>query len=230
LKKIVGGAIGLREPCAMGLSRELIAEHARARRYFYHVDLTGRLYTAETAVRNVATCVKGDRVLAFFFAMLRRNHCTGVMESDYPWVSPCGPELNLVAADDTPIVFADLAPSASDGDARELTFAGGTMREPFDPRALRLCAASGRLYHPLTTHRRLSSATDTPLMLLRSHLVSELERRIGDAPPCEPSADALGDTLAPTSAEPPLSSGLTFEWAGRRFPIWQIDRTGTRPR
>ncbi|KAJ1633062.1 hypothetical protein T492DRAFT_984105 [Pavlovales sp. CCMP2436] len=197
------------------LSKELLAQHAAARRYFFHVDLHGRLFSADTIVRNLATCVKGERPLDFFFAQLRPN-TTGLFEREYPFVSPCGKELSYVAAEDTPIVFSELFLGASDA-AAQLAYAG-SARQPFEPARLLLSASSGRLYHPLATHARLAGlpGATSQYMLLRSHLVSELQRCM------VPSVDA-----AESSSAPPLEvgagatpSGVDFEWEDRRYPIW----------
>jgi hypothetical protein len=193
------------------LSKELLAQHAAARRYFFHVDLHGRLFSVDTAVRSVATSVKGVRPLDFFFAQLRPN-TTGLFEREYPWVSPCGKELNFVAAEDTPVVFIDLV---SDAAGSQLAYAG-SARQPFEPARLLLSASSGRLYHPLTTHARLAGAgaiTSPSYMLLRSHLVSELQRCM------VPSADESGSPPLEAGAGA-APSGVDFEWESRRYPIW----------
>jgi hypothetical protein len=211
-------------------SASFLAEQGKQRRYFYNVDLHGHLFTADTAIRNVMSCVKGEKVLAFFFKQLRPNEAEFARE--YPWVSPCGSELNFVAAEDTPIVFADLLR----GHRAQLTYAGGTLTEPFDAAALRMCAITGRLYHPLTTHRRLGGA---PLMLIRSHLVSELEECIaGDDRPDPAAVDGAPAAAAEsaglvkdpgTSSESEsagmATSGLCFTWDGRRFPIRLMHHT-----
>lgn len=60
---------------------------------------------------------------------------------DYPFVSPCGIELNFVRPADCPIVFHGL-------DGTELVFAG-TLKQPFDPSRLAISAKTGHLYHEL---------------------------------------------------------------------------------
>lgn len=192
---------------ALATTRSPGTNEADQRRFFFTVDLLGRLFNAEARARSVATCLRGDRLLDFFFQQLRPN-TTGLHERAFPWLSPCGKELNFVAADDTPIVFHDLVDA-------QLAY-GGTLREPFRPEHLRLSARSGRLYHALTAHRRLAAPAGAApaLMLVRSQLVlSALEHRITPAagqPAPEPGARAR-------------HSGLEFEWGGRRYPILATD-------
>lgn len=186
-------------------------EHARARRYFYHVDLLGRLFSEETEVRNIATCVKGEKLLDFFFKNVQPNR-TGVLESEYAHISFCGKEVNYLHAADTPVVFTDLA---QDGADAWLRF-GGTLQEPFDPAQLAVSETTGRLYHPLTAHRKLSLAGQPPpRMLLRSALVSELEGSILSVD----EAAAPPPSGARTHASWPPRSGVAFQWHGELYPI-----------
>lgn len=88
------------------------------RRYFFHVDLQGRLFLEETEPKNIATCLKQDKFLAFFFKRVRRNDLgwgigDGVAEidralEDYPFISKCGDEMNFIRPADQAIVFEDL--------------------------------------------------------------------------------------------------------------------------
>ena len=93
-------------------------QQALERRYFFHVDLQGRLFLEETEPKNIATCLKQDKFLAFFFKRVRRNDLgwgigDDVAESDraledYPFVSKCGDEMNFIRPADQAIVFEDL--------------------------------------------------------------------------------------------------------------------------
>ena len=104
------------------------------------------------------------KFLAFFFRRLRLNS-TGRYEHDFPYVSPCGPELNYIHCDDLPIVFSHLmdqrktviedissfAAASVDQEAGSelLTFGGtgGTLTVPFQPEKLTMLPGSGRVYH-----------------------------------------------------------------------------------
>ncbi len=132
-------------------SAQFYEEQAALRRYFYHVDLQGRLFLEDTVPKNVATSLKSARFLDFFFRVLRAND-TGE-HAEYPFVSPCQGELNFVRPADRhgPIVFDSI--EARDG-SRVLAFAG-TLEEPWDPSLLAWDTVTDRLYHPVREHARL---------------------------------------------------------------------------
>jgi len=81
------------------------------------------------------------------------------IESDYPFVSPCGLyELNFVRPADSVIVFQYLQEKKMNNqedrleDARELELVfAATLSQPFSPCKLALSKRSGRLYHELIT-------------------------------------------------------------------------------
>eukprot|EP00934_Nitzschia_sp_Nitz4_P001088 Nitzschia sp. Nitz4//scaffold401_size10831//1277//2211//NITZ4_009056-RA/size10831-snap-gene-0.21-mRNA-1//1//CDS//3329551063//1088//frame0 len=131
---------------------EFYERHAESdiRRYFYNVDLQGRLFLEETLPKNIATSIKDDKFLNFFFS--RVQHCRpkdeefldseGILQ-DYPYVSLCGKEINFIRPAATPIVFHSFTP-----DQQNLCY-GGTLMKPFDSKQLFLSSKSGRLYHKL---------------------------------------------------------------------------------
>ena len=89
-----------------------------------------------------------DKVfLRFFFKRVRVNK-TGRYGDEFPFVSPCGPEMNFLQCDDQPVVFTHLVDD--DNSARSLAFGGfaDTLRVPFQPSKLCMLPQSGRLYHP----------------------------------------------------------------------------------
>lgn len=55
----------------------------------------------------VHTCITDKKFLAFFFRRIKKN-LTGRYEEDFPYVSPCGPEMNYIRCDDVPVVFTHL--------------------------------------------------------------------------------------------------------------------------
>lgn len=75
----------------------------------------------------------------FFFKQVRKNE-TGLHE-DYPFISPCGKELNFIKPADMPIVFHDLSHD------NKLIY-GGTLTVTFDPSKVLVSPRTGRLYHP----------------------------------------------------------------------------------
>lgn len=68
------------------------------------------------------------------------------VENDYPYVSPCGVELNFVRSADLPLVFHSLQQNGKE--KRQLVF-GGTLTQPFSPDKLAISVVTGRLYHEL---------------------------------------------------------------------------------
>lgn len=100
------------------------------REYFYEIDLSGRLL-------HDGTVLTEEKFLRFFMKQLRAND-TG-MHSEYPFISPCGREMNFVHCSDTPIVYSALV-----GD--KLTAHGG-ITSSFDPASLRF-GENSALYHP----------------------------------------------------------------------------------
>ena len=56
--------------------------------------------------KNIATSLKSASFLRFFWRQLRSNDLDlAPWTADYPFISPCGAEMNFVTVADTPIVF-----------------------------------------------------------------------------------------------------------------------------
>jgi len=177
------------------------SEEARQHRYFYFVDLQGRLFLEDTVPKTMATALKAPKAIDFFFNMLQRN-TTGLHE-EYPFVSPCGDwETNFIKAAATPAVFVSLRQpeTCETAVADELVY-GTSLTVPFDPEMLRLCTDRGMLFHRLGTKR-----VDT-MALLRSQLTVHLSThfQLFDAP----KADVVGE----------------FEWRGSLFPLRKMHDT-----
>eukprot|EP01139_Manchomonas_bermudensis_P010883 Amastigsp_a341442_128.p3 type:complete len:194 gc:universal Amastigsp_a341442_128:1493-912(-) len=119
--------------------RIVLKDGKERRAYFYEVSHQGWLFQMGTRHRSIATAYRDVRFLNFFFKRLVPNDI--ILQSEFSYVSPCGVELNFVRPDELPIVFFEL-----DRATQELVF-GGSLRTPFDPRALR-ATANGRLLHP----------------------------------------------------------------------------------
>lgn len=121
--------------------------------YFYSVDLQGRLFLEETLPKNIATSLKDEKFLDFFFTKLRRirDKEKSILDEvgaadDYPFVSPCGVELNFVRPADTPIVFHELREDPADG--KQLVF-GGNLSQKYRAEKIAMSPRTGRLYHEL---------------------------------------------------------------------------------
>ena len=101
------------------------------------------------------------KFLDFFFKRLRVND-TGSYHDDFPYVSPCGREMNYIRCDDLPVVFNQLLKpdrqviediqghSQLTTPIDELLSYGGvsTLTVPFQPEKLVMFPESGRVYHP----------------------------------------------------------------------------------
>ncbi|XP_068093996.1 UPF0598 protein C8orf82 homolog isoform X1 [Hyperolius riggenbachi] len=120
----------------------------RLREYFYYIDHQGQLFLDDTKVKNFITCFKDKQFLAFFFKQVRRN-TSGRYEEDFPYISPCGRELNYIRCDDRPIVFTHLLPGEGSG-LQQLSYCGGgdKLVVPFEPEKLVMLPENGRVYHP----------------------------------------------------------------------------------
>jgi hypothetical protein len=153
------------QPITIRRDNEFYEKWAKKRVYFYQVDLRGRLFLDSPNLlrRNDATCLKSKEFLDFFFT--RIVHCQDesiaqkcekfpiwkeairLFTQEYPWISPCGKELNLIKAEDTPIVFKDLVPSLKHPEEEEDLLYGGNLREQFKPERLFVGKQTERVYY-----------------------------------------------------------------------------------
>ena len=88
--------------------------------------------------------------LKFFFKRLKKNQ-TERYKEDFPFISPCGRELNYIRCDDLPVVFATIIEDPDDIKAPgQLTFSGtgDILTFPFQPEKVCMLPESGRIYHP----------------------------------------------------------------------------------
>ncbi|ETS62270.1 hypothetical protein PaG_03343 [Moesziomyces aphidis] len=123
----------------------------------------------------------------------------------YEWISPCGPELNLIRSQDAPIVFRELS---DDGMLRW----AGTLQETFEPDKLVVDPNNGYVYHPSPrpTRRKRQTNEDSAevqrygaLSLLGSNLVLS---RLAEGLDIDPDAFDHG-------------VGGSIEWKGRRYKL-----------
>lgn len=123
----------------------------------------------------------------------------------YEWISPCGPELNLVRCQDTPIVYREL----SDHDGGGMLKWAGSLQEPFRPDALVVDPSNGYVYHPSPqqSSRRRSQPSEVQrygsLSLLGSNLVLS---RLAEGLDIDPDAFERG-------------VGGSIEWQGCRYSL-----------
>ncbi|XP_067948692.1 UPF0598 protein CG30010-like [Watersipora subatra] len=119
--------------------------HRNTREYFYFIDHQGQLFLDDAKMKNFTSCYKEKDFLRFFFKRLKFNKSNKYPE--FPYISPCGPEMNYVRCDDLPIVFTkvltiegEIRLSYNNGDEK-LTF-------PFTPSGVCMLPGTGRVYHP----------------------------------------------------------------------------------
>lgn len=136
----------------------------KPKKYFYSIDLQGRVFLEETLPKNIATSLKNQAFLEFFFKHLTPSKERDLkllppeVRQDYPFVSHCGIERNFVRPADVAIVFDALEYDAHD-ESLKLHY-GGSLHQPFDPSCLAISQRSGRLYHELL---RVGEKEGTPL-------------------------------------------------------------------
>lgn len=157
---------------------DCFAERERGKCYFYSVDLQGRLFLEESLPKNIATSLKDDKFLDFFFSKIRRvrDKEKAILEEvgaagDYPFVSPCGIELNFVRPADAPIVFHELREDPGNVKGKQLVF-GGNLSQPYLPEKIAMSPRTGRLYHELTSDNR-GAKENRPLTPLHTSESSE---------------------------------------------------------
>jgi hypothetical protein len=170
-------------------SEEWYEEQALKRHYFYHVQLSGMLFIEDVVPKNITSCLKSAKFLDFFFSRLKPND-TG-LHDEYPFVSPCGREMNFIRPAD-PLGGIVLHSYADGG----FTY-GATGRQVLDPASFRL-SSDGRLYHALTDHPH--SARLGSIALVRSQEALYL---------CEQGHIEFGEEICDS----------TFNWEGHRYQI-----------
>ena len=121
--------------------------------------------------KNIATSIKDERFLDFFFRRVKPvdEKMKKVLKQrqipvdDYPYVSPCGKELNFIRPADLPVVFHTLL------DGGTLVYAGA-LQQAFDWRHLAVSRTTGRIYHSFGDETK----TAIPYGLIRSQLAVSL--------------------------------------------------------
>ncbi|KAE8231214.1 hypothetical protein CF326_g3776 [Tilletia indica] len=212
-------------------SKEKAKAPTLLRSYFYHVDIHGQLFLTETQPKNLTSCFKSIPFLDFFFQRLgpnpaltppspdstsssakaklvqaqRRELEEGALEQGYLWLSPCGPEMNFVKAEATPVVFRELD---QDGNLHW----AGSFKTRFEPGKMVVDVDTGYLYHPSPSSSSPSPYGEYSLLsssLVLTHLSSSLEYGDGEG-------DELGKDAGGGGSKRPAGS---VEWEGKRWTL-----------
>lgn len=194
--------------------------------YFYSIDLQGRVFLEEVLPKNLATSLKNIQLLDTFFRNIRRVSAkeyqylsTYGAQNDYPYVSPCGIEMNYVRPADLAICFHSLRETSRDNSgcvSKELCF-GGTLTQPFSPGMLAISKRTGRIYHSLSCNNEFPTQLhkgEQEYGLLKSSLAVEISDNLVD-----------GAGLADGQTED-TNAGMDYicTVTGARFPIvWLPD-------
>lgn len=140
---------------------EFYEEHAAHRRYFYNIDLEGRLFLEETNPKNISCSLKSENFLNVFFKRIRRPSYEEkekigdkTSSNDYPFVSPCGNEMNFIRPADSAVVFHGLefTPKIKNRNGkRDFLIFGGSLRQSFSFESIYISRRTHRIYHKLLT-------------------------------------------------------------------------------
>lgn len=200
-------------------------EHAtdKPKKYFYSIDLQGRVFLEEVSPKNIATSLKNPKFLDFFFTNLKKcsdrdlSLLPAAVRDDYPYVSHCGVERNFVRPADAVIVFHSLERNTTNGEKLCL-FYGGMMHQDFDPRHLAVSRTTGRLYHRLIGDKTKlhKENNNSHYGLIKSSVAVTLSDQII---PCDENGE-----------ENEVTSGLELVVEENRYPIhWLPDNTEPGP-
>lgn len=139
-------------------------------------------FSEETLPKNIATSIKDDKFLNFFFSRIRWTRTRDLefliskgIENHYPFVSLCGKEVNFIRPAATPIVFHSLV-------GNELFF-GGNLKQSFESSRLAISSVTGRLYHEIpgngnATHKESKGPATLGYGLIRSSVAVALSEHI----------------------------------------------------
>ena len=183
----------------------------RIREYFYYIDHQGQLFLEGTKIQNFTTCYKDVNFLVFFFKRLKRNE-TERYHRDFPYVSPCGREMNYIRCESLPVVFTDIiqtpennrdkigrtnatpkrviAENEDDGEMHAAKSSsvvvngiGPRLAYPFEPEKLCMLPKNGRVYHPAPLKVGGAGILKTSLCIEFSELFSYKHGGDEDTPP-----------------------------------------------
>lgn len=146
--------------------------------FVFHIQWVS--VSEETLPKNIATSIKDEKFLNFFFSRIQRLRDEDFsflsregIESDYPFVSLCGKEVNFIRPAATPIVFHSLL-------GKNLYF-GGNLSVPFQASKLAVSSLTGHLYHKIERNQSrilLDGEGNSVYGLIRSSVAVTLSENI----------------------------------------------------
>ena len=154
--------------------------------------------------KNLATSIKNEKFLNFFFKNLRRTNgkeevilqSIGISAkgNEYPFVSKCGKEINFIRPADKPIVFHTLQRNDDDDLNEWHLYHSGTMSQPFSYDQLAISRKSNRMYHKLMSKQTIDE--NNKYGLLKSTIAIALSDMIVPSSLSNiDDSDSINDTL-----------------------------------
>lgn len=110
--------------------------------------------------------VLDKKFLKFFFKRLKENK-TGCYKEEFPFVSPCGKEINFIRCDDRPVVFTHLM--ETDGNYKICYGHLDDMNVDFQPDHIFMQPTNGRVYHPAPANAGHVGLVSSKLAIQFSH-------------------------------------------------------------
>jgi hypothetical protein len=143
-------------------------QEAEFRHYFYVLDTRGQIFLEETKPRNIATCFKDMKILNFLMKNMQKNATQ--QHPNIPFISYCGKEINFISPVD---IYSSLCFKDIQWESNQLIY-GGNLEHPFNPFSLAYHPESGRIYHPIQSHKYLKGTYG----LLHPHLCQKIGENI----------------------------------------------------
>jgi Domain of unknown function (DUF4505) len=138
-----------------------------------------------TIFLSLAALIVDRKFLNFFFSRIRPINdkesqflAEHDIQNEYPFLSPCGEELNFIRPAATPIVYHTFR------EYDQCLLFGGNLEHAFDPTQLAISSTTGRMYHRFTSKNKNitnSQGREQSLSygLIRSSIAVALSEKIG---------------------------------------------------
>lgn len=107
-----------------------------------------QLFLHDAKIRNFTSCFKEKQFLKFLTARIKKNDLDPPRYPEFPFISPCGKEMNFIQCEDRPIVFTELIRKIEGGFLLSYNGAGELAGVDFRPELLSMDPKNGRVYYP----------------------------------------------------------------------------------